>query len=601
MNMRFVSHLVGLLCVLAGPIHPVSAVELAGALPLVRISADPWKAALSVTSPPVNITVGAVTKVSIKATRSIAEETSSPLKRITLRGEFTVSRDGATNEPQSVYVLYSGTATPGADFPQPPFRVTIPAGAVSTTIDIVPAVDNQPEGIERVVATLSNCPPRTQPPMGIPCVQFDVEPLSESATVFIRDDGITQASIQITQPAEGAQFRSGSVIEVLAEAIDLDGYISRVELWDGETQVGVSELFFFRAPDPGSPIQHRFAWRNAAPGKHELTARSRRADGADIRSFPVHIAVDGTTNQAPVINITKPAPGSRFSPQTPIEMIAEGSDPDGYIHKVEFFVDDRKQGEVSIEFIREPDPGVRQAFDFVWSSPTSGPHVLAVRATDDNGLAVTSSKVDIQVTAPDALPILRVTPRDAFASEPGANAPGSPLDTASFLVWRTGPTNNPLRFTYTLQGAAGNGTDYETLSGESMIPDGHESVTVTIRPLADNRVEGIETVILALDDSRAFIPEYRVGVFRRAAVLISDTALARVSSLASRLADGAIGVSFPAQGMANFRLEVSADLKTWETVCDTLGGDEFVHYVDSDAPKFMRRFYRLTPGIPPPE
>jgi hypothetical protein len=82
--------------------------------------------------------------VRIEATSPIAEETSEPLRRTPLVGVFTISRTGPTNEPLSVFVYYSGMATPGVDYQQPPATVTIPAGAASTEIRIQ-AVPDQAE------------------------------------------------------------------------------------------------------------------------------------------------------------------------------------------------------------------------------------------------------------------------------------------------------------------------------------------------------------------------------------------------------------------------------------------------------------------------
>src|SRR5436190_16151863 len=95
--------------------------------------------------------------VRIEATQRIAEESSVPFRRMNLIGEFTVSRTGPTNQPLYVFVHYSGMATPGVDYPSLPELATIPAGAVSTTIRVVPNNDRVPEGTETVVANLAHC------------------------------------------------------------------------------------------------------------------------------------------------------------------------------------------------------------------------------------------------------------------------------------------------------------------------------------------------------------------------------------------------------------------------------------------------------------
>src|SRR5947208_13807072 len=109
----------------------------------------------------------------------------------------------------------------------------------------------------------------------------------------------------------------------------------------------------------------------------------------------------------------------------------------------------------------------------------------------------------------DLSPIVRVVARDAFAVEPGSN---TELNTATFRIWRFGPTNEELVVNYSLHGTAENGVDYETLSGLATMPAGQRSVAVIVRPLPDILAEGIETVILRLEEPPTNpAPSYLVG------------------------------------------------------------------------------------------
>ena len=272
---------------------------------------------LKVASPPVEIVVLAEpvrTVVRIEATRTIAEETSGLLDRIPLTGEFTISRTGPTNEPLSVFVQYSGMATAEADYVALPFRITIPAGAVAERIQVVAKADHLLEGIETLVAKVSNCPPLTDPPMGIPCMAFEIEPAHAMATVFIRDDATTTASVMITRPKDGAQYEAVKVIPIEAVAIDLNGYINRLEFWDGEQRIGVSEITFIRAPDPGTPINHSFEWREPAAGSHSLTARGATAAGMKVVSPAVSITVAPAPNPVVLEIITSDALATEVGP-----------------------------------------------------------------------------------------------------------------------------------------------------------------------------------------------------------------------------------------------------------------------------------------------
>ncbi len=70
-------------------------------------------------------------------------------------GVITVSRTGNPDEALTVNFLVSGTATPGKDYKDIGNSVTIPAGASSTTIEIVPIVDyDTSEDDETVIVSL---------------------------------------------------------------------------------------------------------------------------------------------------------------------------------------------------------------------------------------------------------------------------------------------------------------------------------------------------------------------------------------------------------------------------------------------------------------
>src|SRR5207249_12171158 len=112
----------------------------------------------------------------------------------------------------------------GVDYPTLPGLVTIPAGAVSTVIRVEAVNDHVPEGIETLVATLSQCAPGgIDPATGITCFEgVDIDPAHQSAKVSIRDDGITESSLAITRPPDGAAFSAGDAILIEAVAIDLN-------------------------------------------------------------------------------------------------------------------------------------------------------------------------------------------------------------------------------------------------------------------------------------------------------------------------------------------------------------------------------------------
>jgi len=146
---------------------------------------------------------------------------------------------------------------------------------------------------------------------------------------------------------------------------------------------------------------------------------------------------------------------------------------------------------------------------------------------------------------------------------------------------------------YTMRGAAQNGVDYEMLSGSAVIPAGNSSASVVIRPLADNLREGMENVILQIEEH----PDYVQGRRRRAVAVIADTLLsiAANGTRLTRLPDRGLHLCFFAQSGREFRVEASSDLRDWDTVFTTMAVDDALHFVEDDTATFPLRFYRIAP------
>jgi hypothetical protein len=141
-----------------------------------------------------------------------------------------------------------------------------------------------------------------------------------------------------------------------------------------------------------------------------------------------------------------------------------------------------------------PIPG--QLFRFLWTDPPPGHHVLTAVATDNDGASTRSAPVHITVLEPPPQPVVTVRAPDPVATEPDPLA--DHVDTATFKIHRTGPTNAPLTVFYRLSGTASNGVDYRELPHSAEIPAGERFVAVVVEPLDDNLVEGPEGVIINL-------------------------------------------------------------------------------------------------------
>jgi hypothetical protein len=100
-----------------------------------------------VVSPPTD-----TTRVTVRASVPLASEAGLAT------GRLTVQRTGSTDEALSVNITIAGTASPGADYVPLLNTVTIPAGAASTDIDVVPLDDALFESNETVTMSIAPDP-----------------------------------------------------------------------------------------------------------------------------------------------------------------------------------------------------------------------------------------------------------------------------------------------------------------------------------------------------------------------------------------------------------------------------------------------------------
>jgi hypothetical protein len=117
-----------------------------------------------------------------------------------------------------------------------------------------------------------------------------------------------------------------------------------------------------------------------------------------------------TGNQPPVVSLVTPRNGARFRAPARISLVAQASDPDGTIAKVEFFsgttslgvgtasarVDNESDGEGDGE---NGGQGRNGQYFLVWSRVPAGSYTLTAVATDNLGASSTSAPVKVTVSA----------------------------------------------------------------------------------------------------------------------------------------------------------------------------------------------------------
>jgi hypothetical protein len=443
--------------------------------------------------------------VTVVATSPQADETGE------IMGVFTVTRTGPTADALVVTFTVGGTATETLDYYAIGTSVTIPAGQAAGTVVVAAFGDALVEGAETVVLTLVD---GAAYDLGAPA----------SATVGIVDGGI----------------RLNEVTVVASDALAAEA-----------------------GPDPGTFTITRTGVI-ALPLVVGLTVGGTATAGADYAALPATVTFPSEEGTA-VLTVT-PVPDALVEGvETVVLTVAEGT---GYVpgpaSHATVAIGDAALASVTVTASdaaaaeRQTEPG---AFTVSRSGPTAEPLVVTVTVggTASAGADYQAIPASLTIPAGEASATVVVAPVDDAEPEgaetvtltvaPGAGyAPGLPAtatvgiadddlpvvtvvapdpaaaeaggDPGLFTISRSGPTTAGLRVRFLMSGVAQNGTDYAAVPNEVIIPAGQPSATVTVAPIADQAVEGSETVVLGL--ALDLTGGYQLGSPSQATVTIVD-------------------------------------------------------------------------------
>lgn len=132
--------------------------------------------------------------------------------------------------------------------------------------------------------------------------------------------------------------------------------------------------------------------------------------------------------------------------------------------------------------------------------------------TQDAYFDIQNRYVNLKFTSSNPT-IVNIHSSQLYASESGNDG--------QFRISRTGDTRKPLTVKYTIRGTADNGKDYRKIPSLATIPAGANSVAIAIRPQPDRQQEGLETVLLSLEN-QPNSTNYLLGSDFQAVVNIRD-------------------------------------------------------------------------------
>jgi hypothetical protein len=214
---------------------------------------------------------------------------------------------------------------------------------------------------------------------------------SDSITINV----IANASpiVSIIAPINGTTLLATTNTIIKAMANDADGYISRVEFYQGTSLLGI---------DSTSP--YLYTWNNLTVGTHSILAKSY--DNRNTFGFSDTVKIHVVANAVPFVSITKPTNGNAFIAAATIYIKANASDTDGSIAKVEFY-----QGATLLQ------TDSISPYAFNWKNVQAGLYVMTAKATDDLNATSVSAPVTVIVN-PNTPPVINIT---------------SPLNASSFI------------------------------------------------------------------------------------------------------------------------------------------------------------------------
>lgn len=189
-------------------------------------------------------------------------------------------------------------------------------------------------------------------------------------------------AVALTAPPAGTVVTAPGTVTLQATASDPDGTIAKVEFYRGQSRIG---------QDTDAPYQ--LSWSPPA-GTYALTARATDNFGTVTPSTPVTLIV----NAPPTVRLTSPANNAKFTAPATVALVANASDSDGTIAKVEFFSGSARLGETATP-----------PYQFTWSGLAAGSYSLTARATDNHGATATSAAIAIKVAAPTSAPTITIT------------------------------------------------------------------------------------------------------------------------------------------------------------------------------------------------
>ena len=399
-------------------------------------------------------------------------------------GQFVIERIGSTTEALNVGITLGGTATNGTDYSGVPSTATIPAGASSVTVDVIPVQDSLVETRETVILTIATGSSYTRASSsadyaGTVNLHDDDQPV---LTVVATDGSASEAG---NDPGIFTVTRTGPTGEALTLNYGLTGsalhgadYVTLPGTLTIPAGSSVGTVVITPIDDTiGEPsqtvvfqVRGGLDYTVGAASNATVTIADNDLPYAAI-AVTTGPAVEGGT--AGVFKVTTTGTGSgnitmRYTVSGTAENGTDYTTLGGTLS-----IGKNSTSTITISTIQD---AFIEGYETV--TITLDPDAAYSLAVDP------SATMNIQ---DDDAPQVNASATDDYFSETNGSL-------AKFFVSRTGSKTESLTVDYTLGGTATAGSDYTVPSGSVTIPANSTGAFVNISLLADTLAEGTETI-----------------------------------------------------------------------------------------------------------
>lgn len=208
---------------------------------------------------------------------------------------------------------------------------------------------------------------------------------------------------RILNPVTESSTTAGTEVNIIADASDPDGFISKVEFYLNGVLLNTDTTFPFTA-----------TWTPPVPGRFQLVALGFDDKGNVGASSPTVINVTGAF---PTASIASPANNVTVVQGATLPVNVRAAGGDGGItslSKIEFLVDgvvSDSLPKASTSAVSDAAPVLTEPFIFNWRANVAlGTHRLAARVTDKAGLVITSPEIAVTVVANQAPQVAITSP-----------------------------------------------------------------------------------------------------------------------------------------------------------------------------------------------